>query len=651
MASNSQQLLPVDGDSGWPLGMNSALHPLNIPPGTYSRAWNVLNRNGVISTRPGYRWKAALPKGKIQGRAIFKPLYGLPQEMVAVAGRVYVSSYPYDRFYQLPNIRFSSRSDIVYFEQAQQSTTLNPDQSVRFISPKAVMFMQDGVAPSAFYDGHDNGHNTGIDRTPQGGPMCWSGDRLWVATRNKISASNITDPFNFTERFTLGKPDDLFLEDQITAMVETAALSGTPQLLAFTASTGTAIQSNQRQRSTWTSTPNFQFKVFQDVGCTSARSICTQFGILWWWSARGLQNLNFALQSRLSSRTKTADSEMSFSKKKMDQMLHQVAIGTYDDFLLVSVPYGGPDNQHTWVLDNAVIRALEVNAPPVWSSVWTGISPKFWSTPNVNGADRAFVYATDANGNNAMWEAFRGDTDNGQPIEAAVELRAYNGQTTVLKRARVLETTFVGVRGPLDVTAFFRPSNRGPYRPFLSRRVNAQKYPVLDMTQTLTPDTVLTEGGEESRVYRSVDLENPAEVTDAFASAGIELPLLDRIDFSFEHIVRWVGAASLSQTRWFAEQEPERNTGEAGEETEKPSFVQFDGQASFDPAALAGSPSGVFTASATVQSTARGMTASATASARSLVSQPAALRIAQGAAAAQADHVLLDEAPKVYSQL
>ena len=651
MAANSKDLQPVDGDSGWPFGMNSALHPLSIPPGTYSRGWNILNRNGVLSTRPGFRWRAALPPGKIQGRADFRPLYGLPQRMVAVAGRVYVSSFPYDRFYQLPNIRFSARSELVYFEQCQQSTTLNADQSVKFISPKAVMMMQDGVAPSAFYDGHDNGHTTGRDKTPQGGPMCWSGDRLWVATRNRILASNITDPFNFTEQFTLGASDAFYLEDQVTAMVETAALSGTPQLLAFTASTGTAFASNNRQRSTWTSTPNFQFKVFQDVGCTSARSICTQFGLLWWWSARGLQNLNFALQNRLSSRTKTADSEMSDSKRKLDRMLHQVAIGTYGDFLLVSVPYGGSTNRHTWVMDNAVVRALAVDTPPVWASVWTGISPKLWSTSNVNGADHLYAFATDDAGNNAMWEAFQGDTDNGQPIEAAVELRAYNGQTGVRKRARVLEVTFAGIKGPLDVTAFMRPSNRGPYRPILTRRVNAQKFPIVNMQQVLTPTTVLAEGGEQSRVFRSVDLENPTEVVDAFGSDGIEYPLLDRIDFSFEHVVRWMGSASLSLARWFAETDNEPNTGEPAGDAEQPSFVKFDGEASFDLAALAGSSSGVFTATATVQSTARGFTASATATASSLVSQPAALRLAQGAAAAQADHILLDEAPKVYGTL
>jgi len=639
---------PLDGDVAFPGGMNSSVDPTMLQPGTYCRAWNTINRRGVVSTRPGFRWRADLPAGRRQGFTVFLPLIGMPQLVAVIAGYVHVSSYPYNSFVQLPNIKFDPYKETVFFALTEQAVTLNSDNSNSFVNPRRVLFMQDGDAPPAYYDGSKNGHITGLDKTPQGGPMIWTGSRLWVANRNRILASNILDPFNFTEQYYLGGSDAFYLEDNVTAMTETSALTGSSQMIAFTARSASAFATSNRNRDLWANTANFQSKIFPDVGCVSSRSVREQFGILWWMSGRGLTNLNYAAQTFVSSSMRSADNEMADDKARVDSALNKVVIGSFENFLLVSVPFGGNDNVHTWVLDNSVLSTLVQTTNPVWSSIWTGFNVSDWAAVNVEGADRIYGLMSDAEGNNSVWEGFQGRTDNGQDIEAALELRGYSGGTSQLKRNRFLEASFVDVAHDVNVAMYWRGTNRGRYKRSQLRTFSTGGCPVVSMGMTVTPTTLLAEGGVQSRVLRTQELENAAE-TDPLSSDGIEEPRSEQLDFSFQHLIRWSGQAGVRQARFFTEaQEPESNTGDAFSAPEVTSYARRNGSTSRNPEVLSESSSGTYSADAAYTGTARGMTRTAAGHAVSAVSPEAALKQAKQAAAAQVDHELAELAPKVY---
>jgi hypothetical protein len=314
----------IDGDPHFRRGMNS-INPLDLVEGFYLRSFNMVNRGGLLQTRPGYRWVETLPDGVPQGITIFTPRNSLPEMIVVIGGAVYRSLFPYDEFTQLTDIELSPFATQVYFAHCTKTVTRNEDNSLSFTTPVNVLIIQDGASAPAYYDGHYAGHRTGELTTPVGTVMAWTGDRLWVASKNKIFVSDIEDPYSFYESVynALGGKRYFSIEGEITAMAETPGSQ--PQLLVFTSTRTEAFKSYIRDRDSWPDVAEFQRPIFPSLGCVANRSLFAQHGLLWWLSAYGLVSLDSALLSEQTSELDFQDNEMSWSKAQLNTDLSGAA--------------------------------------------------------------------------------------------------------------------------------------------------------------------------------------------------------------------------------------------------------------------------------------------------------------------------------------
>ncbi len=636
-------------------GMSSAGDSIFIDERSYRSAMNVLNRGGVVRTRPGYRKIFDLPAGKLQGLAYFKPLSVEAYLVFAVAGKVYASQFPFSNYFQLPNIQFYEFAPQVYFCQTVQSAVLNEDGTVQASAPKRVLVMQDGqFTRAAYWDGAVSAHSdpsltatatsvidssgavvainitypgtgymtapnviiaapsavageefrtatatvqvaAGIIQSikitdpgagyttapavsfsgqklgiPLGGPMAWSGDRLWVGQDNKVFASDITNPLAFSENIYAAGGGFFAFTEAVTALAEIPAFQD-PNLAVFTRTTSSIIQSSIRNRSVWQDTADMQSIMFPGVGCVSHRSVVGKFGELWWMCDGGFTNFNAAQQSKISSVLAPQDTAMAVSKCNLASELGGVCAAVFDNFMLLSVPYANIYNTHTWVYDQSVVSPTPGTALAAWASYWTGTRPVQWATGPFNGVIRCAHVSVDNDGVNRLWEAFDPDrTDDGNPITCFLETKTHvdfdpSATGLDLKKFIYAEINLVDVLGNVDLDILWA-GVKGKYHEIAHYHLAATQGSV----------TLNVPIGDAISTYRSQvrRLRTPEVTQDIDAdctSAGIEThdDQVDWIDIGFSLLVKWSGQASIRTYRIFVDPQQESSAGEAD-------YVEYD---------------------------------------------------------------------------
>jgi hypothetical protein len=538
-------------------GMNSFLDPLFVGERAFCVGYNTINRGGLVGCRPGFsRLPFCLPTGPIQGFAAFTPTGGKPNLVVAIAGKVYRTEAPFTSLTQLP-LAFRAAAPMVYFCVATQSARRNSDGTISAIAPNRVLVMQDGgFSRAAFWDGAvartlDPG--PAALETPIGGPMVWSGDRLWVARGPQYFASDIANPLSYSENEYLSEGQSFLAPEDVTAFSEVPSASLNSQLLVFTANTTSIVRAGIRARDTWKSTPDFQRPMLTNVGCAAPRSIVKQYGLLWWYSRGGLVALDSELYSNSSTQISYRDTEMAVSKFNLAKEASQLIAGaSFENFLLMSVPSGGMRNRHTWVLDQSTADSLSTDMPPAWAGIWTGIRPVEWAVATVNNAERLFCVSRDHDGVARIWEAFRGSPyDNGHPIEWSVEFGARSGVSPVeLARFRYADIHLAQVSGDATVNVDYAGAYRGPWKNILSVELKA------DVGTYATADGGLVDTSNQSRVLRT------KEVQPSGAVPTVEYGNLpEQIDTAHQLRVRGTGPFSVRAFRMSFDPEQEPSTG------------------------------------------------------------------------------------------
>ena len=628
-------------------GMMSSGDPIFINDQSYRSAMNVLNRGGVVRTRPGYRRVFDLPAGLLQGCAYFKPLTAEAYLVFAVSGTVYASQYPFTSYAAIPNIHFYAFAPKVYFCTAIQSAVLNEDGTISAQAPKRVLMMQDGeFTRAAYWDGSTSAHldpsitasatatitSTGtvdsisIDYagtgyavaptvtieapsavvgpgfrtatavatvaagsiqsiaitdagegytseptvtfsgqklgTPLGGPMAWSGDRLWVAQNNRVLASDISNPLGFSENLYANGGGFFAFTERVTALAEIPAFEN-PNLAVFTRTTSSIIQSSIRDRSVWQDTPNFQSVMFPGVGCVSDRSVVGKFGELWWLSDGGFTNFNAATQAKLSSYLSPQDTAMAVSRFNTWTDQSGAAAAVYDNFMLLSVPYASRYNTHTWVYDQSVISPVPGQSTPAWASYWTGTRPVQWASGPYNGAIRCLHVSVDADGINRLWEAFAPDrTDNGSPITCFLETKTHIDFGPMatgmdLKRFVFADVNLVDVLGDVTLNVYWA-GLKGKFHLLASYHLAATQGSI----------TLNVPIGSPVETYRSQTrrLRTPEvtqDITAACTAAGTEAQedMPDWQDVGFSLLFQWTGQCSVRAYRIFVDPWQEASTG------------------------------------------------------------------------------------------
>lgn len=568
-----------EGDGIFVGGVNSDLHPVFLQPTQYARGMNIVNRGGRVQCRPGYRCICAWPEGRLQGFTFFRPVVGSPILIFMVSGLVYASEYPYRTFRQLDGLQFSSTARQAYFAQGVKAVQQNEDGSLTTIDPKNILVIQDGgFSPAATFDGTTAEHQRGPGKIPIGGPMAWSGDRLWVARQNQVFASDQVDPLSFTEDQYITTVPFFLFKGNVTALYPMNSGASIAQLLVFTNESTSMLQSGIRNRSQWILTPDFQREVLPTIGCVGQRSITSQGGYLWWFSRYGLVSFDSAAQAFVSSTIPYLDQQLADSKAYLASDLAGVASAVYENYLLISVPYAGNRNKHTWVLDNSPIPSG--GAGPAWNSFWQGTFPVEWYSGVIMGRERVFHCSTDNDGVNRLWEAFTPDRlDDGCHITWWAELRGYaDNAPAKYKEFRYADIFLAELKGTIDVAVFWAGASRGKYKRILTKRILTSKG-LMNFERNFTPNTRMFSLKKQTRYLRTQDVRR-ASPEETLSSCDIESPYVEWKDDAFQLLIVGSGPGAISGVlNYFSDPDKKDDAGKCEEDETVTSYVRFDGAA------------------------------------------------------------------------
>ena len=644
-------------------GMESSAEPGTLGPDYFARGMNTVNRGGIVQCRPGYRCRMVLPSGNFQGAATFRPLQGPEVLLFAVEGLIYASPYPFKEFQAVPGVAFASHVRQIFFQQVEQNIRFNDDQSLSLIDARALMVIQDGaLTPPAVYDGASAQHQSGAGSIPLGGPMAWSGDRLWVARGTRLFASDIANPVSFREPDYFATVESFSLPGQITALAEVPNV-GLAQLLVFTEGNTSLLRSGIRNRAIWNSTDSFQQVLFPSVGCVSSRSVTPHHGFLWWFSTFGLTSLDAASLTNRTSVLPYQDNEMASSKGRLSTDLAGVAMAFFENYLLVSVPYCDPKNRHTWCLDSAPLQRISGASGAAWNSVWTGTRPAQWLYGSFGGYEQIFHISPDFDGSTRLWESFTPDRlDDGCEITWYLETRGIDGDLPMQpKKFLYADVALQEIAGQFDIAVFWAGASRGKYKRILTKRINASRGSIRS-GETIRYDTLLFALKKQMRSLRTQDARQLASAT-TLSSTDVESPDAEFIDDAFQLLVVGSGPGAVAGIRYYLEpptgtagsNSPNKEVSGAVEfdETEE-NFVRFDGAAAeshvfADALAAFSGDIPKFVSNKTETVTQDGMTAVGTGFAESVISQQAADKVAQCIATKVAVEELQEALPRIVS--
>lgn len=576
MAQNKAQ----EGDGLFVGGANSDLQPVFLSPTQYSRSVNTVNRGGKLQCRPGYRCLSAWPAGRLQGFTIFRPRRGEPVLVFVVSGLVYTSLYPFKEYRALDGLQFSETARQVFFAHATKALQRNEDRSLELIEPRNLLIIQDGGFSSAgVFDGTTASHSRGTGAIPIGGPMAWSGDRLWVARFNEVFAGDLADPTSFTEALYITTTASFIFKSEVTALYPVNSGASVAQLLVFTRDNTEMLQSGVRLREQWISISDFQREVLPTIGCVSDRSVVAHGGYLWWFSRYGLVSFDSASQAFVTSAIPYLDQEMSDSKTYLSSDLSGVACSVHENYLLVSVPYAHEFNIHTWVLDNSPMPTKR-QVIPSWNSVWTGTRPAQWFSGVIMGRERVFYISPDSDGTNRLWEAFTPDRrDDGCEITWWAELRGFSaGSPAKYKEFRYADLGVSELSGLIDFAVFWAGSSRGKYKRILTKRMWAARG-MMRFGRTFRTSTRMFSLKRQSRYIRTADARSQSPEED-LSSCGIENPYVEFKDDSFQLLVVGSGPSALSNVLlYFSDADQLDDSGKCEKDETEEGFVRFDGAA------------------------------------------------------------------------
>lgn len=623
--------------ANWIHGVNSVRNPWALPDDQIKWGQNINIRGGIAQTRPGFSMKLSLPAGNFQGGLIFNankqyqaassfknasgvqvfqpatiwtPEGGQVQKselsyaVFAVDGKVYYAPFPLEQpkdwnQFLLENITLDSKVDRVNFVIATQSAQVSTG-GLTITPSHRMVIVQDGVSPAGWWDGSNK---TGAQSTemPLGYWMAFSGNRLWVANSNVISASDLGNPLGWEERVSGTGRGDFTVPRPVTAMQDYVGQNNDSRLYVFTDRTTHSFASGILDRSLWATTANFQNVLYPAIGCVAGKSVTFQAGMMWWYSQGGLVSADVASASYLSSQVLYKDIEMAKAKRLMSANLNGICAVSFENYLLYSIPYLETCNSATMVLDYAAASEWNQSRVPAWAGVWTGIRPVEWSAAVVDSQPRVFAFsvdyaATNDGSFNSLWEAFTqhrydtylnikadGTTNNLiQRIYCQMET-ALMGDGMDLKQLVYGELECSQIAGTVDVRTSYRGS-KGAYVPILNTRILAATENYQYATNQVVSEEVSTLGFLQTQQRR---LTTETVVPDS-TLVSCESAFAANVDKAFSFLVEWCGSMGVEAVRMFQDPFPTQSFGKVTPNETKYCIVAEDG--STRTAALAPAP-------------------------------------------------------------
>lgn len=548
-------------------GCNSLLPPERLGNGQYAWGVNIVNRGGIIQSRPGLDCIASIAGIKIQGGGIFTPKRSKPMMLLAVDGLIYFAKFPFTNFARVDGLKFLASAQVITFKNVLKSAKLNPDGSLALVDPIPMVVIQDGKTLAGTFDGTTGAHSRegapsfGI---PIGLWMAWVSSRLWVFNGSQGKVSDLANPDTFNENTYLAERSNFELPADVMGAIATA---DEKSLLVFTSTTTTAFQSNIRDRTLWASTPEFQKQILPSIGCVAGLSTVNQYGLTWWFSRAGFINLDAALYTQRTSTLKTVDGEMIRSKRILSPDCSAICSATYENYLLCSVPAGGKYNGQTWCADQAPVGQAG-GIPMAWSGVWTGVRPVTWMKTEFAGRERLYFVSYDATPKDAthihVWEAFKPSRrDNGGRIASQVESAMVSG--TELARFCYAELDICETLGNVELKVFVG-GRKGRWHQVLETTIQAEIGSIGSAAQKIiTKDSILQAFKPQTRKLKTEEFSSQGRGT-----GGAETKDAPGLDDAFQILVEWRGRMGIKAIRIVTESDAsgpvgECKTGETGQ--------------------------------------------------------------------------------------
>ncbi len=595
--------------AGWTQGVNSVRNPWALPENQLKWGVNVTVRGGIAQTRPGYAMRLSLPPGNFQGGAflaankqfsaatknvingkqvispakIFTPdgngiiATEIPYIVFAVDGKIYYAPFPLTQpknwaDFQLTGIEMDPNVRQFVFALATQSASISSGGDATVTPAHRLLMIQDGVSAPSYWDGSNK---TGVqsENIPVGTWMAYSGNRMWIADKNIVLASDLGDPTSWQERTTGSGRGDFSFSRPVTGLVSYVGQNTDTRLIVFTDRSTFSLASGVLDRSAWGSTANFQNTLYPTVGCIAGKSIAFQAGQMWWYSQGGLVAADVAAASYLSSQVLYKDVEMARTKRFLSGNQEEICAASFENYLLYSVPYLENVNSATMVLDYAAASEWGQSRNPAWCGVWVGTRPIEWTTGTVNGQPRCFHFSIDYSPTNDgsynhLWETFMPERVDSylninpdgsttriyQRIYAQIET-AMLGDGMDLKQFVYAEIEGTEIGGTVDVKVSYKGS-KGSYQQILQRRILAvnDRYqfegsPYQEEIEKL---------GFLNTQYRRLITES---TTRKASYVTCESPLTADIDKAFSILIEWCGEFGVEIVRQFQDPWSEKSVG------------------------------------------------------------------------------------------
>jgi hypothetical protein len=595
--------------SGWMLGVNSVRNPWALPDNQIKWGVNVAVRGGVVQTRPGNSMRLSLPPGNFQGGILFSSnkqssasdsivqngvtkitpaeIFNpdgtsvvadeLPYVVFAVNGNVYYSPFPLQQpknweDYRLKNVSLDTSVDQFVFTLATQTAQVSTGGDVTVTPSHRIVVIQDGISSPVYWDGSNT---TGVQTNsiPIGYWMAFSGNRLWVASKNIVLASDIGDPISFTERKTGTGRGDFAFARVVTGMTNYIGQNNETKLIVFTDRATYSLSSGIYDRTLWITTPNFQTTLYPTIGCVAGKSISFQAGQIWWYSQSGLISSDIAASAYITSQSLYRDVEMARVKAYLSGDTSKICAMTFENYLMYSVPYLEPCNSATMVLDYAPASEWSQQKFPAWCGIWTGTRPVEWISGVIDGTPRCFHFsvdyaATNDGSYNHLWECFTEnrydeyfDIDkDGNAIEKVNRIYCQMetgllGDSLDYKQFAYSEIEACEIGGTVDVRVSYRGS-KGFYQNILDTRL---------LAVTENYQWINSEFSDEIKNLGFLNTQYRRLITESSqrrqSSITCESKLTNDIDKAFSVLIEWCGEMGVESLRIFLDPWSEKSAG------------------------------------------------------------------------------------------
>lgn len=592
-AQNEQVII----DNQWIGGVDSLLYPTDVAQGSYCWGVNVINRGGVVQTRPGKRRVVSFCGRRAQGFHWCRTLDDRNYLLVAIDGQVYSAPYPFVDYTHLAGVNFSPNVDRIYFCTGEQAYQYDASNNIVVLpDPVNIVTMQDGLSQPCYWNAMDFSSGvidvnavTGVPRKPMqiGTVMVWQNNRLWLVVGNLIFASDLLYPQSFTEETYLAEQTGFRFPRKVVNVIPNPVQG----LLVLTESSMHTLQSFVQDRTQWQQTENFQQDINLEIGLISPWGITVLHGMPWIFTHRGLISYDRALTQNLSTTILTVDGEMQRSKYLFSPDVSGLCMGVWENVLMIGAPASSFYNRHTWIMDAGIAEKLNSQSPMCWSAIWTGTFPVQFVSPIVDGTQHCYELSysggflavnqgdspspqPDAGPLQAyihLWENYMpNQTDDVETdIHCSFETRAFTLASDDYYRFVFAELMLCNLKGVVPIQVYVT-SLAGNYQKLFETVLRADVgqwgNPVKETTLyyvALNQTTRLNNYRRQVRHLRTSEYvvnQTPDE------AACVEINRPGGIGKAFQLMIQWQGRLGIRQIKFFYDRQLQSPTGVCAED-------------------------------------------------------------------------------------